>query len=470
MKRHNMVKGVLVLFLLLAVGSIANTHQVAAQVNSWEASYFDNANLEGRPVVRTFESQIRHDWGDGAPSVSSAMPADFFSARWIGQVVEERGRDYRLTATADDNIRVFVNADLVIDNWTATPGAQTSLVVGLGRGTHTIRVEYREFAANAYAHFDIHPADQAAPAPVADNPDPAPPASGGDGECVIPDSGPWPPCATGGGDGGGGGGATPPPSTGDCVIPASGPWPPCATEPSEPEPAPAPPSPGAQQPIIIGNGIKAYYAFDEGTGFAVDSANGVNGTISANVERILGQRNNAVRLTSGGSVFIPDNPNNQVGTSDFSIGMWLRVSQSQGVQRIMDKRATSPSIVGYHMFTWDGKIGMQLADGNGDVNRCKFDSGQPRCTNYITDRFIADGQWHFVMVTVDRDDSNGMRFYVDGVLAQTMDPTGRQGSLNSGQNTPFVLDSSGSTLDVDELYLYGRSLGAGEVSQLFNNR
>lgn len=58
-----------------------------------------------------------------------------------------------------------------------------------------------------------------------------PPATGGDdsGECVIPASGPWPPCATGGG-----GGVTTPPATGgddsgECVIPASGPWPPCAT-------------------------------------------------------------------------------------------------------------------------------------------------------------------------------------------------------------------------------------------------
>ena len=45
--------------------------------------------------------------------------------------------------------------------------------------------------------------------------------TGGDADCVIPDSGPWPPCATGG-DGSTGGDA-------DCVIPDSGPWPPCAT-------------------------------------------------------------------------------------------------------------------------------------------------------------------------------------------------------------------------------------------------
>lgn len=50
---------------------------------------------------------------------------------------------------------------------------------------------------------------------------------GGGGDCVIPESGPWPPCATGGG----GGGSDPGAGSGadDCVIPESGPWPPCAT-------------------------------------------------------------------------------------------------------------------------------------------------------------------------------------------------------------------------------------------------
>ena len=50
------------------------------------------------------------------------------------------------------------------------------------------------------------------------------------GACVIPPSGPWPPCATGARipvDGGDGTGA------GDCVIPPSGPWPPCARETSQ---------------------------------------------------------------------------------------------------------------------------------------------------------------------------------------------------------------------------------------------
>ncbi len=76
-----------------------------------------------------------------------------------------------------------------------------------------------------------------------------PPASAG--ECVIPESGPWPPCATG--SGGSSAPASPPSNGAECVIPESGPWPPCATgegggsttatpkpTPDAPQPAPTP--------------------------------------------------------------------------------------------------------------------------------------------------------------------------------------------------------------------------------------
>ena len=67
-------------------------------------------------------------------------------------------------------------------------------------------------------------------------------------ECVIPDSGPWPPCATNGG------GNSPAPAPGggsdECVIPDSGPWPPCATNGGGNAPAPAP-APGGGDDCVI---------------------------------------------------------------------------------------------------------------------------------------------------------------------------------------------------------------------------
>ena len=67
-------------------------------------------------------------------------------------------------------------------------------------------------------------------------------------ECIIPPSGPWPPCATNGGASG----TTPPPTnnTNECVIPSSGPWPPCATNGSASgtTPPPAAPNPPSTAP------------------------------------------------------------------------------------------------------------------------------------------------------------------------------------------------------------------------------
>lgn len=63
----------------------------------------------------------------------------------------------------------------------------------------------------------IPPSGPWPPCATGDGTAPAPPANNGD--CVIPESGPWPPCATGDGSS----------DSGDCVIPPSGPWPPCAT-------------------------------------------------------------------------------------------------------------------------------------------------------------------------------------------------------------------------------------------------
>lgn len=94
------------------------------------------------------------------------------------------------------------------------------------------------------------------------NPPSSPPPSNSDGSggCVIPDSGPWPPCATQGG--GSSSPAPAPPSngggnSGGCVIPETGPWPPCATQ-GGGSSAPSNPPAGGSAPTsgnrISGNG------------------------------------------------------------------------------------------------------------------------------------------------------------------------------------------------------------------------
>ncbi len=277
--------------------------------------------------------------------------------------------------------------------------------------------------------------------------------------CVIPPSGPWPPCATESNV------PTPwptatPPTDGDCVIPSSGPWPPCATESATPVPPTEPDGPSS---------LVANYAFAEDGGTqALDSAKNNTATLNAAVARIDGPRGKAIRINNGGQFSAPGSAENSFGTGDFSISYWIRTTQATGVQRVFDKRTTAPKVVGYHMFVWDGKIGIQLADGNGVSERCAHATQTTQCTNYISERYIADGNWHHIAVTIDRDQASGLRIYVDNRAVATMNPTTRRGSLSVGTGVPLVMDSSGTVLDIDEFRLYNGVLSTSEIAALFS--
>ncbi len=127
--------------------------------------------------------------------------------------------------------------DCVIDKWclmTVEVTAQNDVITVYFRSSPDFAIKHNDLYFDAASLTQIG----AAPPPPNPTPDgsgncvippsgPWPPCATGGGKpnnlppgCVIPPSGPWPPCATGGNSGG---------NSGSCVIPPSGPWPPCAT-------------------------------------------------------------------------------------------------------------------------------------------------------------------------------------------------------------------------------------------------
>jgi hypothetical protein len=59
---------------------------------------------------------VDFNWGTGSPDPSIA--ADNFSARWTGQVQPVSTQAYTFYTVSDDGVRLWVNNQLVIDNWT----------------------------------------------------------------------------------------------------------------------------------------------------------------------------------------------------------------------------------------------------------------------------------------------------------------------------------------------------------------
>ena len=120
------------------------------------------------------------------------------------------------------------------------------------------------------------------------------------------------------------------------------------------------------------------------------------------------------------SVDVPDHSELNFGTSDFSVDLWIKTSEASGTHTFLDKRTgTVPNITGYVLFMVNGNLGSQIGDGTG-YNNC------------ITTGFVADGNWHHVALTVDRNGASGWLHYLDGsALATIGNPTGYQGSLTN---------------------------------------
>jgi len=126
--------------------------QNPSPTGAWTARYFTNANLAGSPAVIRGETQVGGNWGSGSPL--PAIPNDNWSAEWSTNLTLDGG-EYRINASADDGVRVFVDGILVIDEWHVASGEQYSVLRSLARGSHSFTVQFYEAAGLAFLNFSL---------------------------------------------------------------------------------------------------------------------------------------------------------------------------------------------------------------------------------------------------------------------------------------------------------------------------
>lgn len=147
----------LVLFFVPAAAPILGTVEIAhAQIEfepdvDWQATYWNNVNLFGAPLVQRTEEDLDFDWGAGSPH--PAIAPDRFSARWTTDVRLDEGL-YRFVSHSDDGIRVWVDSVRIIDNWTLHAEAVDVATIPLNEGLHGIRVDYFENTGLALASLE----------------------------------------------------------------------------------------------------------------------------------------------------------------------------------------------------------------------------------------------------------------------------------------------------------------------------
>lgn len=151
--------------LTLTATDVSNVSEFVRQIGGTEAAvnplvpagtgtglrgqYSNKGWFGSTTLVLTRTENPNFDWGTGRPA--SAVNADNFVVKWTGTVQAEEGGVYRFQTLSDDGVRVTVNGQQLINNWTAHgPTTDTSAAITLEAGKrYTIVIDYYEQTGGA---------------------------------------------------------------------------------------------------------------------------------------------------------------------------------------------------------------------------------------------------------------------------------------------------------------------------------
>ena len=115
------------------------------------AAYFNNADFTGAMVSRV-DPVVDFNWGTGSPATGIAV--DTFSTRWTGQVEAPFTGAYTFYTVSDDGVRLWVNNQQIVNNWTDHAPAENSGTITLTAGQrYDIRMEFYENGGGATARL-----------------------------------------------------------------------------------------------------------------------------------------------------------------------------------------------------------------------------------------------------------------------------------------------------------------------------
>lgn len=135
-----------------AAGFSASTAH--AQGDPWTAEYYTNINLAGAPQTTVQVPWPSFGWSDQPPV--AGVGADNYSVRYTSVQTLNMGL-YEVSARADDGVRVYVNGQLVINQWTIATGVTYTHRFNVPTGQHVFVVEYFENNGVALLDFRLNP-------------------------------------------------------------------------------------------------------------------------------------------------------------------------------------------------------------------------------------------------------------------------------------------------------------------------
>jgi hypothetical protein len=103
--------------------------------------YYANVDLCGPSALSRVDSTVNYSWNGATPAAS--VPGTGFSVRWIGKLQTRFDGEYTLITTSDDGVRLWIDGQLLIDNWTYHGTTENRCIIRTVAGQkHDIRLEY----------------------------------------------------------------------------------------------------------------------------------------------------------------------------------------------------------------------------------------------------------------------------------------------------------------------------------------
>jgi len=128
----------------------------APSMNAFTGCYFADTTLgssSGLAFSRV-DPQINFNWSGGGPGGN--LGANNYSVRWQGNFAFNAG-PYTFTLSTDDGSRLYVDGQLVIDDWSVHAAYPINQTYTMSAGTHLIELDYFQAGGDAIANLSWTP-------------------------------------------------------------------------------------------------------------------------------------------------------------------------------------------------------------------------------------------------------------------------------------------------------------------------
>ena len=130
------------------------TYDNSKKVKGLSGEYFANMNLEGAPYFTRIDPNIFFRW---VYPIYDGFPTDFFSVRWTGKIKVNESGQYEFMVSGDDGFRLFIDDNLVIDQWRDQAETQKTVIIDIKAGKeYDIKLEFYDNQGGAAARLGYY--------------------------------------------------------------------------------------------------------------------------------------------------------------------------------------------------------------------------------------------------------------------------------------------------------------------------